>query len=45
MLLRLEFRELPPAVEARIESADADALAAWTTRLLTAETLDALFSG
>ena len=43
-LVRLKFGELPPEVITKLEAASEDQLDAWTERILTAETLEALFS-
>ncbi|WP_363182460.1 DUF4351 domain-containing protein [uncultured Lamprocystis sp.] len=38
-LLRLRFGELPEAARQRLDTADADTLLRWSTRVLTAQTL------
>ena len=43
-LIRLKFGEPSAEVVARVEAASAEQLDAWTERILTAETLEALFS-
>lgn len=43
-LLRLKFTSVPPAVVARVESADVDHLTRWSMRILTADTLEAVFA-
>ncbi len=42
-LLRLKFGPLDPAIEERVRSADADRLLEWGDRVLTAESLQAVF--
>ncbi len=42
-LLRLKFRGVSPEVEARVEAADAEVLAVWMARILTADTVEAVF--
>jgi flagellar biosynthesis/type III secretory pathway protein FliH len=41
--LRLKFGPLPPEVEERVRSADADRLLEWSERVLTAERLENVF--
>ena len=43
--LRGKFSHVPPAVAARVEAADAAALARWSMRLLAASNLDDVFAG
>lgn len=43
-VLRSKFSLLPHAVVTRVESADNDQLTRWTARILTADTLDAVFA-
>nr|VFJ94071.1 MAG: protein of unknown function (DUF4351) [Candidatus Kentron sp. LFY] len=42
--LRHKFGSLPPALEQRIRNAEPEALATWGERVLTAQTLDEVFS-
>lgn len=42
--LQIRFGELPDAVQARLDAASEAQLDAWTDRLLTAESVDALFA-
>jgi len=42
-LLRLKFGPLPPEIEERVRSADADRLLEWSERVLTAERLQDIF--
>ena len=42
-LLKIRFGDLPDGVLQRVESADAESLLSWSTRLLTAQTLDEVF--
>ena len=43
--LRRKFGQLDPAVEERVQSADANVLLEWGERVLTASTLDEVFDG
>ncbi len=43
--LRLKFGPLAPEIEERVRSADADRLLGWSERILTAESLQDVFSG
>lgn len=42
-LLRLKFGPLPPEIEQRVRSANADRLLGWSERVLTAESLQEIF--
>ena len=42
-LLKIRFGDLPDSVRRRVESADAESLLYWSTRVLTAQTLDEVF--
>jgi hypothetical protein len=41
--LKIRFGDLPDSVLQRVESADAESLLSWSTRVLTAQTLDEVF--
>ena len=43
-LLTLKFGALPEGAQARLRAASADQLATWTDRVLTATTLEEIFS-
>jgi hypothetical protein len=43
-VLRSKFPVLPHAVVTRVETADLDTLLRWSARLVTADTLDAVFA-
>lgn len=43
-LMRRRFRVIPPAIEQRVRTADADSLDLWGDRILSAATLDDLFA-
>jgi hypothetical protein len=42
-LLKIRFGDLPDSVRQRVENADAESLLIWSTRVLTAQTIDEVF--